>query len=376
MMIRAGLNKLKQYLKSKKSSQPAAQPSMRQSTTKHLWRSTLWLVTGLLIVGSSIWFSCAFWVQLALISWLKWLLITVWIGFSAALCVVMCKTHHSSVRYRGVLAYLIVCAIGMMWWQGIKPSNDRVWAAEVAEALDSQQHGNMVTLEHVRNFDWKTETEFTPHWETRQYDLSKLATVDVITSYWMGPSIAHVLVSFGFDDGRYVSFSIETRKEKHEEFSLIGGFFRMYELSLVAADERDILYTRSNVRGEKLYLYRVGLPKKDIQTLFVSYLAEANQLKQQARFYNTLTSNCTTIAFNMAQAVVPTLPFDYRIMLTGYLPEYLYEQKALDQRYSFAELKKMAYINPRAIEYAQSSDQSSEAYSKAIRAGIPVLPAS
>lgn len=371
-MIKIRLDKLKKHFKHNKSNHDL---SAAATPTPSVWRTLLWFVTGLFIIGSTLWFSCAFWVQLALIAWLKWLVITLWIAFSCSLLITLFKSKNPIVRQRGILAYMLVCAIGLLWWNNIKPSHDRLWAADVAETLQSQQNDDLVTLQHVRNFDWKSETEFTPRWETRQYDLSKLATVDVITSYWMGPKIAHVLVSFGFDDGKYISFSIETRKEKHEEFSLIGGFFRMYELSLVAADERDILYTRSNIRGEQLYLYRVNLPKDEIKKLFVSYLKEANDLEKKPRFYNTITSNCTTIAFNMAKAVVPTLPFDYRILLTGYLPDYLYEQKALDQRYRFEALQKMAHINPRAAHYAQSKDQSSEAYSRMIREGIPTLAA-
>jgi hypothetical protein len=38
--------------------------------------------------------------------------------------------------------------------------------------------------------------------------------VNVITSYWMGPQIAHTLVSFDFSDQKPLVFSIEIRKEK------------------------------------------------------------------------------------------------------------------------------------------------------------------
>ena len=88
----------------------------------------------------------------------------------------------------------------------------------------------------------------------REYDLDQLRSADLVLSYWMGPAIAHTLVSFGFDDGkgprRYLTFSVEIRKEAHESFSAIGGFFKQFELSLVAAEERDILRVRSNLRGE------------------------------------------------------------------------------------------------------------------------------
>ena len=35
-------------------------------------------------------------------------------------------------------------------------------------------------------------------------------------SYWAGEAIAHTIVSFGFDDGAWLAFSIETRKQRDE----------------------------------------------------------------------------------------------------------------------------------------------------------------
>src|SRR5690606_20757462 len=110
------------------------------------------------------------------------------------------------------------------------------------------------------NFDWRTETDYTPRWETRRYDLDRLATVDLVLSYWGSPAIAHTLVSFGFDDGEHIVFSVEIRKERDEVFSEVGGFFKQFEMSVVAADERDIVQVRTGVRGEDVFLYNVDMP--------------------------------------------------------------------------------------------------------------------
>ena len=72
-------------------------------------------------------------------------------------------------------------------------------------------------------------------------------------SYWTGPYIAHTLISFGFADGRFLTFSIEIRKEKGESFSAIGGFFKHFEMSLIAADERDILGVRHRFDAGGIY---------------------------------------------------------------------------------------------------------------------------
>ncbi len=131
--------------------------------------------------------------------------------------------------------------------------------------------GNRVTLRNVRNFAWRTPTEYIARWETRCYDLERLVSVDMIMSYWSRRTIAHMLVSFGFEDGEHVAFSVEIRRERHESYSEIGGFFKEFELSVIAADERDVVRVRTNVRGEDAYLYRVRMAAAR-HTLIVSGL--------------------------------------------------------------------------------------------------------
>ena len=80
--------------------------------------------------------------------------------------------------------------------------------------------------------------------------LSELESVDLVAVYWMGPAIAHLFLSFGFSGGDYLAVSIETRKERHETYSTIKGFFRQYELFYVVADERDVIRLRTNYRDD------------------------------------------------------------------------------------------------------------------------------
>lgn len=219
---------------------------------------------------------------------------------------------------RPVLVYGVAFVLLLGWWVRIAPSDARVWADDVARHLQARTDGSVVLLSNVRNFDWRSDTDYTQRWETRRVDLDRLRTVDMALSYWMGPAIAHTLVSFGFDDGQggvqQLAFSIEIRKERGESFSAIAGFFKQYELSLVAADERDILRVRTNVRGEDVYLYRVQLAPAAQRALFLAYLAEAQALARQPRFYDTLTANCTTIVYEMARRIVGGLPLDWRLL--------------------------------------------------------------
>jgi hypothetical protein len=229
-----------------------------------------------------------------------------------------------------------------------------------------------VTLRNVRNFHWHTRSDYIQRWETRDYDLQKLCTLDLILSYWSYRAIAHLLVSFGFADGEHVVFSVEVRRPRDAPYSELGGFFKEFGLSIIAADERDIVRVRTNVRGEDDYLYRIRLPAATMRPLFLEYVDQANALVSTPRFYNTLTVNCTTLVYHMMKHVVGYLPWDYRVLLSGYLPSYLYRVRALDMRYALPELRSLG----RVTERAKAAGDHSATFSADIRQGVPELGAS
>ena len=271
---------------------------------------------------------------------------------------------------RAILSYGIAFALLLGWWARIEPSDTRIWADDVSRHLQATRQGDILTLTNVRNFDWRTDTDYTPRWETRSYDLARLRSVDMAVSYWMGPAVAHTLVSFGFDNGKggteQLVFSIEIRKEKGEEFSAVAGFFKRFELSLIAADERDILRVRTNVRGEDVFIYRVKMAPEAMRALLLAYVQEADELRRAPRFYDTLFANCTTIVYEMAQRIVGGLPLDWRLLASGYLPEYLRDVDGLAPGYDLETLRAAGRITLRA----QAADADPQ-FSTAIRRGVP-----
>jgi hypothetical protein len=296
----------------------------------------------------------------------KSLLIALWVLFCAAM-LIMAWRHRPVL---GIAGFALAFAGLLLWWQSIRPTNDRIWADDVAQICTGTVEGSRVILHNVRNFDWRSDTDYTKRWETRSYDLEQLNSVDLVTSYWSSPAIAHVLISFGFDDGQQVVFSVEIRRKKTQAFSEFGGFFKEFELSIIAADERDVIRVRTNVRAEDDYLYRLRLPVSTMRSLFLAYVDEANHLVQTPRFYNTITVNCTTLVYHMMRGIVGSLPLDYRLLLSGYLPGYVYKVGGLDTRYSLEQLRQFGRITDRA----KAADRS-ENFSADIRAGIPPLPA-
>jgi hypothetical protein len=296
----------------------------------------------------------------------KTISVVVWAALAAAMLIAALKGRPGV----GLGCFAIAFAAMLLWWHQILPSNQRVWADDVSRTASGRVDGNVVTLYDVRNFEWRSDTDYTQRWETRTYHLDRLDSVDMVLSYWSMRSIAHVLVSFGFNDGSHVVFSVEIRREKQESFSEVGGFFKEFELSVIAADEHDVIRVRTNVRGEDDYLYRVRMPVKDMRALFLAYVNEANVLVNTPRFYNTITVNCTTLVYHMLRHIVGHLPLDYRLLFSGYLPTYVYKVGGLDSRYSLQQLRSFGRITDRA----KAADQSAT-FSTDIRQGIPKLPA-
>ncbi|WP_199224816.1 DUF4105 domain-containing protein [Falsochrobactrum shanghaiense] len=298
----------------------------------------------LFVIIFALWASFAMWFQLPFGEAVRGSVIVVWLAIAG--WVILGERNKRCGRKRFLFLLLVCVIIG--WWSTIRPSLGRIWAPEVARTVQGTVDGDMVTLFNVRDFDWQTVDDYTPDWKEETYDLSKITTVDTFLSYWAGPAIAHTLLSFGFEDGRHVVFSGEIRKEHHEVYSSIGGFFREFELAMIAAEESDIIYLRTNVRKEDVYRYPIKLPPQQAKELFLSYVAMGNQLAAKPKFYNTLTANCTTIIFHMARLLDPSFPFDYRVLLSGYLPGYLYDHGWLENGGTLEELRERASIDARA----------------------------
>jgi Domain of unknown function (DUF4105) len=316
-----------------------------------------------LIAVLTVWGALALWYPLADHLYLRLAGVGIWAVFGGAMHAL--AWVHRSV---GAGGFAPGFAALLVWWLRIEPINYRLWADDVSRMASGTVIGDRLLLLNVRNFDLRTNTDYTQRWETRSYDLKQLESVDLITSYWAYAAIAHVLVSFGFADGQHVVFSVEVRREKSQAFSELGGFFKEFELSVIAADERDIIRVRTNVRGEDDYLYRVALSPGARRSLLLAYVAEANRLLIEPRFYNTLTANCTTLVYHMMEHIVGHLPLDFRLVFSGYLPGYVYQERGLDRRYSLQELRSLGRITDRAL----AADRSAN-FSAAIRAGIPAL---
>lgn len=277
-------------------------------------------------------------------------------------------------RRRTLLGFVLVWGALVGWWSTITPSNAREWQPDVAVLPSATVDGDRVTLHNIRNFEYRTATDFTPRYYDKTFDLRRLDSADLMSSYWAGEAIAHLFGSFGFGGQEYVAISAEIRKERMEDYSTLKGFFKQYELFYVVADERDVIRLRTTYRQppEDVYLYRTRVPPAQARRLFLDYVRDINRLVEQPAFYNTLTTNCTTAILFHARASGGIARYNWKILFSGYAPAYAYELGRLDTRLPFAELKRLSHINARAHAAGDAPD-----FSQRIRAGLPMpTPAS
>ena len=303
-------------------------------------------LVGLLATGAAIWGALALWFALPGADGLRATLALSFVAFGAGSLLTALVRRRLFVP---LLPFAVSVAVLLAWWSTIEARNDRVWQRDVSMLPSAEIDGDDVTLRNIRNFSYRSEADYTPRWDEMTVDLRQLDTLDLIAVYWMGDAIAHTILSFGFA-GQQIAISIETRKEQGETYSTLAGLFRQYELYYVVGDERDLIGLRTSHRSppEDVYLYRVDVSRDNIRRLFLEYLAKINALHERPEFYNTATTNCTTNIVMHVRTFQENVPLSWKMLLSGYFPDLLYERGRLDQSLPYDALRQQSLINERA----------------------------
>src|SRR5947207_1655795 len=272
-------------------------------------------------------------------------------------------------RWRAMGLVAVGLVLVLIWWLTLSPTNDSDWQPDVAQKGWADIQGDEVTLHNVRNCDYRTETDYTPHWGARTVRISQITGIDLAVDYWGSPWIAHPIASFQFADAPPLCFSIETRKKLGQTYSTIGGLYRQFELIYIVADERDVIRLRTNYRKEDIYLYRTTISPAHARERFLEYIHSLNALRNKPRWYNAISTNCTT-SIRTQHPPHERVPWDWRILLNGKGDELLYERHFIvTGGLPFAELKTRSLIDTRARAANDSPD-----FSQLIREGLPPLP--
>jgi hypothetical protein len=265
------------------------------------------------------------------------------------------------VLLSAAIAATVAATAGAAGLATVRPSNDRVWAPEHAVLPSADIAGDSVRIRRVRNFAHTAEDQFTPAYEDRSYDLSKLESawfiVTPFSRWWRGP--AHTFVSFGFADSQYVAISVEARREPGESYAVLTGLFKRFEVIYVVGDERDLIGSRALFGGYDVYLYPIRAPREKIREMFVDMLERANALRAAPEFYNTATNNCTSNVVDHVNRVAPgTVPTGFKTIVPGYTDEVAHRLGLIDSTITLDEARRRHRVNDRARQFAGRPDFS------------------
>jgi hypothetical protein len=258
----------------------------------------------------------------------------------------------------GAVIALLILGLSILYLTSTA-RNDRDWTVDQAVLPYAEFNGDLVTIHNIRNFTYRSTTDYTPAYYDKTFKISGLTSVDFIVEPLRPKYVAHTFVSFGFTDGSYVAVSAEIRKEKGESFSPLKGLLDRYELMYVIADERDVIRLRALHRKDEVNLYPVNVSKEHAQQLFVSMLTRANTLAEKPEFYNTLTNTCTTNIVDHINEIAPgTLPWDLRIVLPRDSDIYAYELGLIDTTEPLETLRANSKINDLVKQYENDPEFS------------------
>ncbi|MBA4189431.1 MAG: hypothetical protein C0467_15685 [Planctomycetaceae bacterium] len=260
-----------------------------------------------------------------------------WVGCVAAAFVFWDPLWQPLVAFLGVTTAILA------WWLRLKPRQDRDWETTVAVLPRATRTGDAITIENVRNFEYRTLTDFTPRYDTRTVHLANLRGADIILFNWGSPWMSHPVLVFDFGPDGRVCMSIEVRYRKGQGYSVLKSLYRQQELIFVVADERDAILRRTKYGKEQTaHLYRLAVAPDAVRNSFLDYIAVINGLCETPRWYHGLCANCTTSFYRLPHS---RRLRDWRVLANGRFDRALYDNGQLDQSLPFDELRRLALIN-------------------------------
>jgi len=278
---------------------------------------------------------------------------------------VPCLLYRSDKPWETVRIPLAIALLAMLVQPWIVASNDRPWAADQAVLPRAEIQGDRVTIKNVRNMAYTDPEHFVVQYGTRTFDL------DQVDSIWFGvqefssfQGLAHTFVTFGFRNGdalKYVSVSVEIRKEEGEVFSPVSALYRQFELMYVVGEERDLLGQRAIAREDVVYLYPMRASQEQMKQMFLDVVDRMNGLADHPEFYHTFTSNCTNNLVYHLNRLTPGIvrPSSLGIVFPGYSDRVAFNLGLIDTEQGFQETKQRYRVDQLAREIGAVDDFSS-----------------
>lgn len=242
-----------------------------------------------------------------------------------------------------------------------QPMNERNWVNDNAQLTRVNIEGNTAHLVNVRDFRWRTTSDYDERWVERTVRIDQVSKIWLILEYFEPdkPQIAHTFLSFEFEDGQRLACSIEVRREQGERFHPLKGLGRNFELMYVWATEADAIGVRTRCRTRSITHLLEGnvLREESKPALFRSYLNRTNALAEKPEWYNTITNTCTTNLVQHINDIYPgRVPMGLAWLLPGLSPEMMEREKLIRIEEDLATTMERSRIDERALSWDQKND--------------------
>ncbi len=265
-----------------------------------------------------------------------------------------------------IVFWVVVVFIG---WQAMKkPALTGDWQPQLAVPSTAEFHDDLVTIHNVRNFRYGPgkESDTHPAYYDKTYDLRKIKQIWYVTEpFNENKTAAHTFLSFEFNNGDFLAITIEARKTKDQTYSIWKGMLHTYPLMYIAADERDVVLVRANLRKDNVYAYPVKLSKpENARVLLVDMLERMNNLLVHPTWYNTFWANCTSsIAYHVNRITPHRISmWSWQLWLTASADELALKHGLLDTNLPIEQARQQYFITERSQKVGDV-----EGYSKLIR---------
>lgn len=262
----------------------------------------------------------------------------------------------------GLFALILVFSL----WQALKPvPTEGDWQTPLAVLSTADISGNTVVVHHVRNFRYngsEEEKDLVPAYYDKTYDLNQVTKVWYITEPFKNFNLAaHTFLSFEFANGDFLSISIEARKRKGQAYNLFKGLFHTYPLMYIAADERDSIFVRANIRKSDVFVYPVKImSSQNARTLLVDMLNKMNDLAVHPAWYNTLWANCTSSIASHVNKLWPhrLKGTQWQLWFTGYADELAFKSGLIDTNLSLEDARKAFGVTQKSQQIGNVENYS------------------
>lgn len=296
------------------------------------------IATGIAVVGLSLF--CA----LAIHYWLGWpdrvRAVGPWL-FPAVVLGLWFLPGRWRLARRGAALALFAALLSAY---AAKEPIERDWIALQSRPASIIRDGDRVTIVDFRDAVHRPGEPSEVRWTEATFDISQLTGADIIIQPFGGvKALAHVMLSFGFADGRHVVVSMEARRVKGGRFDALAGLFRHEQLFAELGTERDLFWQRlARQPPDELQIYPVTASREAVRAYFERIIAFVDEIHDRPRFYSTLRESCMTTLMNLAPESFLSVPWhDIRRWVPGYSLSLFQQVGLVDGTMPAEELRQM-----------------------------------